>query len=71
MITVGFALSITLRACVSVVGLGCAFKAGGALYEICGEVLFGVKNMLNYVPDYEFKYKSCLSDVTGAGHRGN
>lgn len=47
------------------------FKAAGAVYEIRCEVLFGVKNMLNYVRDYEFKYESCFSDVTGAGHRGN
>lgn len=61
----------TLRACVSGVGLGCVFKARGAVYEICAEVLFGVKNTLNYVHDYEFKYEQCFSDVTGAGHRGN
>lgn len=53
MITVSFTLS-----CVSVVGLGCVFKAGGADYEICSDaVLFGVKNMLNYVRNYGFKYK--------------
>lgn len=57
MITVGFTLSKTLRACVSVVGLGCVFKAGVQFmkYEVrCYSVS---KTCLNCVRDYEFKYE--------------